>query len=226
MAKKPYLSVCIPTHDMEGKQYFLKRCLDSLWDQTFQDFEIIITDNSEDYEIEKICDWYRTGIRYIRNPKKGMAPNTNEGIKNAKGHLIKILYMDDYLAHKKALEEIVANFKGHWLVTACRHTTDGETFFNTHLASYNDSIHTGQNTIGSPSVLTVLNKNPLLFDEEMTWLLDCDLYKRYHDKYGDPVVLDDANVIIGVGEHQMTFTMGDDRKAKEYEYITKKYAEQ
>lgn len=221
--KKPFLTVAVPTHDMEGKGYFLKRLLNSLWNQSFQDFEIVVTDNSEDDEIERICDWYKTGIRYIKNPRKGMAQNTNEAIKQSKGNLIKILYLDDFMAHDNALEKIVSHFKGRWLVSACRHTTDGEHYFDTHHASYNDQIHTGNNTIGSPSVLTILNKDPLLFDEEMTWLLDCDYYKRMHELYGDPVILDDINVIIGVHEGQATFTMGEERKAREYEYIHHKY---
>lgn len=208
---------------MEGKGYFMKRLLNSLWNQSFQDFEIVVTDNSEDDEIERICEWYRTGIRYFKNPRKGMAQNTNEAIKQSKGNLIKILYMDDFMAHDNALERIVSHFKGRWLVSACRHTTDGEYFFDTHEASYNDQIHTGNNTIGSPSVLTILNKDPLLFDEEMTWLLDCDYYKRMHGLHGEPAILDDVNVIIGVHEGQATFTMGDERKVKEYEYMSKKY---
>lgn len=222
--KKPYLSVCIPTSDMEGKTYFLKRALDSLWNQNFQDFEIVVTDNSTDGEIEAVCGWYGGGIRYIRNPRKGMAQNTNEGIKEAHGRLIKLLYMDDFMANDYALGDIVTNFSGEWLVTGCSHTTDGENFFNIHEPSYNDQIHLGNNTIGSPSVLTILNKTPLLFDEEMTWLLDADYYKRMHDLYGDPVFLNSVNVIMGVGQHQMTNTMGYERKLWEENYIKEKYA--
>lgn len=224
MNKKPFVSVCVPTHDMEGKHYFFKRLMDSLWNQSFQDFEIVVTDNSEDDEIGRMCEFYKTGIRYFKNPKKGMAQNTNEAMRNAKGNLIKILYMDDFMAHDQALERIVEKFKGHWLVTGCMHTTDGERFYGTHFASYNDQIQTGNNTIGSPSVLTILNKDLIFFDEKMTWLLDCDLYKRYHDKYGDPVIVEDLNVVIGVHEGQATFTMGDDRKSQEHEYMNNKYA--
>ncbi|MBU0924027.1 glycosyltransferase family 2 protein, partial [bacterium] len=87
---------------MKDSDFFFKRCLDSLWNQSFQDFEIVVTDNSEDDTIKTICEWYRTGIKYFKNPRKGMAQNTNEAIQKSKGELIKILYMDDYMAHDDA----------------------------------------------------------------------------------------------------------------------------
>ena len=225
MAYPVKLSVVIPTHSMLDGKYFIRRCLDSLWNQSFQDFEIVITDNSEDDVIEEICNWYRTGIRSYKNPIKGMAPNTNAAIKKAKGELIKVLYMDDLMAHDKALERIVNGFKGEWLVTGCNHTITGQELFNVHTPRYSEDIHTGNNTIGSPSVLTVRNKKPLLFDEEMTWLLDCDLYKRMYSEYGPPTILKDINVTIGLHEGQATHTMGEERKRQEHEYINNKYHE-
>lgn len=221
---KPFLSIAVPTHQFDGNQYYLKRLFNSLWNQSFQDFEIVVTDNSDNDDIQEVCDWYRTGIRYIRNPRKGMAQNTNEAIKQSKGKLIKILYIDDFLAHNKAIQEIVENFKGEWMVSACRHTKDENKYFNTHFPTYSENIHTGNNTIGSPSVLTIKNQDPLLFDEKMTWLLDCDLYKRYYDLYGEPTILRDVNVIIGLHDDQLTNTLSDDTKAQEYEYINLKYA--
>lgn len=218
------LSLAIPISDMEDKESLLTRCLDSLWKQTFQDFEIVITDNSDDDVLESICKAYLTGIKYYRNPIKGMAQNTNEAIKRSKGSLIKVLYMDDYMAHERALELIIRAFKGYWLVTSCTHTITGEEHFNNHHPQYSQDIHTGHNTIGSPSVLTIKNENPLLFDENMTWLLDCDYYRRMYDIYGDPVILRDINVVMGLHPSQATHTMGDERKLQEYNYIMQKYA--
>lgn len=224
MTKVPKLSIAIPTSSMLDGSYYLRRLLDSLWIQTYQDFEIIITDNSEDSTIEGICREYKEGITYYRNPIKGMAQNTNEAIRRSTGDLIKIIYMDDYFSHNMALERIANHFKGHWLVTSCRHTIDGELFYNTHHPYYSDDIHTGNNTIGSPSVLTIKNRDPMFFDEELTWLLDCDYYKRMHEKYGEPTILRDINVNMGIHEGQATNTMGDQRKLLEFEYMRNKYA--
>jgi glycosyltransferase involved in cell wall biosynthesis len=220
----PKLSVAIPTHGMKNSDFLFRRCLDSLWNQSFQDFEIVVTDNSDDDSIQRICEWYRTGIRYIKNKRKGMAQNTNEAIKQSKGEYIKILYMDDYMAHDDALEKIVKHLSGAWLVTGCTHIRTGEHYTHSvHLPSYSEDIYKGQNTIGSPSVLTIKNDNPIFFDEEMTWMLDCDYYKRLYDLYGEPTILKDINVIIGLHGGQMTHIMGEERKLKEFNYMIKKY---
>lgn len=222
---RPTVSVAIPTSDMENGDLFFRRCLNSLWNQSFQDFEIVVTDNSTSNLIKEICDWYHTGISYHKNPKKGMAINTNEAMKRSTGDIIKILYMDDFLAHDYAIDDIVNGFTKEWLVTGCSHVYgNNDERFNTHVPKWSSDIHTGNNTIGSPSVLAVRNDKPLLFDEEMTWLLDVDLYKRYFDKFGEPAILDEVGVVIGLHPAQMTNTMGDARKLQEAEYIKEKYA--
>ena len=176
---------------MKNAQFFLDRCLESIRSQTFQDYEIVVTD------------------------KGGMAQNTNNAIKGCSGELIKILYMDDMFADNNALKRIVDAFKGHWLVTG----TDN----NPH-PYWTDDIHLGNNKLGSPSALTIKNENPLLFDENLGWLLDADYYRRMYDKYGEPTILDGVNIIIGIGEHQATNTMGGEIKLREHEYVKKKYA--
>ena len=215
------LTVAIPTHDMRDKEFFLRRCLDSLWTQTLQDFEIVVSDNSDDDILGDVCGFYG-GINYFQNPRKGMAQNTNEAIKASSGSLIKILYMDDFLAHPDSLQKIWDKFDGHWLVSGCEHSYDGDVRFRPHRPIWNDNIQI-ENTIGSPSVLTIKNEEPLLFDEEMQWLLDADYYRRCYDKWGLPTILKDINVCIGIGEHQLTNLMGDERKQQEVDYITKKY---
>jgi len=194
-----------------------------LWDQSLQNFEIVVTDNSDDDEIKRICEYYKTGINYFRNPRKGMAQNTNEAIKRARGELIKILYMDDFLCETEALEIIDRRFYGNWLASGCAHTSDGKYLLKPHIPHYSHDIYTGHNSIGSPSVITIKNDMPLLFDEEMTWLLDCDYYKRMYTKYGAPIIVKD--ILIGIGIHggQATNLMGDEIKSREHNYIKNKY---
>lgn len=193
----PKISIAVPIHNMQNKNFFLKRCLDSVERQTFKDYEIVVTEEGK------------------------MAENTNAAIKKSKGELIKILYMDDFLAYENSLQEIVDNFKGGWLVTGCDHF-DGNKFTNGHLPVWQENIHL-QNTIGSPSVLTILNNDPLFFDESMTWMLDADYYKRLYNRYGVPTTLNTINVTIGTGDHQMTNLLSAEVKQQEYEYMLKKH---
>src|SRR3989344_517686 len=224
--EKIKLSICIPTYEMRGEaKRVLTRSFDILKKQTFKDFEVVVSDNSEDDIIKNLCknsEYQLLNINYFKNPRKGIAQNTNEAIKNAKGEIIKILYMDDYLANENSLQRIVENFKGYWLVTGCEHD-DNKHRYNPHYPKYNKKIYYGKNPLGSPSVLAIKNGNPLLFDENMTWLLDCDYYKRMHDKYGEPNILNEVNVIIGISEHQVTNILSNFVKKKEYLYMLKKY---
>lgn len=159
-----------------------------------------------------------------------MAKNTNAGLKKARGQLIKILYLDDYLAHDNALQVIVDNFtpETQWLATGCLHqqTEIGlyEDPHSPHYPRYTENISTGNNQIGSPSVVTLRREGMLLFDENMSWLLDCDLYKRYYDTYGKPTLVNDLNVVIGVGEHQTTYKLSEEEKLSEHYYLNDKHA--
>jgi len=143
-----------------------------------------------------------------------MAENTNSGIKRAKGGIIKILAMDDYFAHENALQRIIDAFKGTWLVTACDN--------NPH-PYWTDDIETGNNKLGGLSALTFINNDPLLFDENMSWLLDCDYYKRLYKRYGLPVIIDDVNICVGIHPSQMTNTLTREDKLLEANYMDKKY---
>ena len=107
--------------------------------------------------------------------------------------------------------------RDEWMITGC----------NTNLhPQWTNDIETGNNKLGSPSVFTFRNHfgNNLLFDETMSWLLDCDLYKRMYEKYGEPKILDVKNIIIGQGDHQMTYILTNEEKLAEHNYIQQKYA--
>lgn len=202
----PKVSVVVPIHNMAGGDFFLWRLVNSLLQQTYTNYELIITKEGK------------------------MAHNTNVGINKATGDLIKILYLDDYFAHKDALKNIVENFKrgDHWLVTGCVHQKSEPEYFETphspHYPEYTEDIHTGNNKIGSPSVLTFRREvGYLLFDEKLSWLLDADLYRRLHEKWGPPKILNDLNIVIGVGAHQTTYNLSDRQKLSEHEYLQQKY---
>lgn len=196
---KPLLSICIPYYPgMDNATFFLNRCLSSISSQTFKDYEVIITQDGK------------------------MAENTNSAIKKSNGKIIKILFQDDYLSDSNSLQKIVDNFKGGWLVTGCFHNYENK-LINPHLPQWTEDIETGNNRIGSPSVITFENKKPLLFDEELGWLLDVDLYKRLHKRYGEPTYLYEYNVVIGIHAGQASNVLSDGEKLKEQSYLHEKY---
>lgn len=187
-------------HDMKNGENFLKRLHDSLERQTHKDWELIVTREGK------------------------MAENTNAAIKKARGEIIKILFMDDFFYSPDALKNIEENIGGGWCASGCVHTTDGDTFFNPHDASYDEAaLRQGINTIGSPSVIAFRNSNnPPLFDENMSWLLDVDFYLRLYDEFGPPKIIPSHDIAMGIGDHQMTNIMSDKDKEWEANYLQSK----
>lgn len=212
---------------------FLRHSFDVLTKQTFKDFNVIISDHSRTDIIKNLCDEYKDklDIHYYRNTKNigSSSANINNAIKKASGKLIKMLMQDDFLYTNKALEEIVQHFnieKDHWLVTACEHTTDGINFYMPFYPRYHDKIHIGRNTISSPSVLTIKNDAPLLFDENLLQRSDGDYYKRCYGRFGEPKILNTINVVNRAGPHQVSNTMiTETLQDTEYKYVLEKYQE-
>lgn len=105
----PKISVLIPMYN--GKHY-IEQCIDSVLNQTFQDFEIIVrddgsTDGSADFVAERYDDAISSGkLKLRRNEKNiGEFPTDNRLLHEAKGKYIMILHNDDlYLS--KALEHL------------------------------------------------------------------------------------------------------------------------
>ncbi len=221
---------------MRGKGVeFLNELFESLKKQTFRDFDVVISDHSKDTKIKELClTWQKLNnftLHYIPNAENrgSFSANTNNAMRHAKGILIKILFMDDFFYSKKSLEQIAKNFdieKDHWLVTGCVHTKDLVHFYDSMYPTYNHAIHHGTNTIGCPSVLTILNDGHLLLDNTLLWLNDCDYYKRYYTAFGPPRIVNELNVVNRIGAHQVSNTLANDiLKEKEYEYILQKYGE-
>lgn len=232
MANHHLLSVCLPTYDMHGVGHiFLRHSFEILAKQAFKDFDVVISDYSTTPLVKNLCDEYRNrlDIKYYINtdPDIGQSANINNAIKHATGKLIKILWQDDFLYDERSLAVIIENFDlstDHWLVTACEHSTDGVTFFRPFYPSYNDKVYQGNNTISSPSVLTIKNDYPFLFDKKLKWLVDCDFYKRLYDHFGPPKIVNTIAVVNRVGEHQITSTEATAKvRSDELKYVKRKF---
>lgn len=110
----PEVSVIIPVYN--GEKY-IKSSIDSVLNQTFKDFEIIIvndasTDNTEKVIFENFNDLINSGkIRYFKNEKnEGRNISGNIGAKNAFGKYLFFLDADD-LWKSFHIEEILKVFK-------------------------------------------------------------------------------------------------------------------
>jgi glycosyltransferase involved in cell wall biosynthesis len=96
MRTTPRVSVGLPVYN--GEKY-LAESLDALLGQSYEDLELIISDNASTDGTADICHRYQkqdARIRYFRQPRNiGCAPNHNFVIEQARGELFKTASHDD-----------------------------------------------------------------------------------------------------------------------------------
>ena len=93
----PKISIIIPSYNEEKN---ISRCLDSVMNQTFSDFEVLCVDdgsNDKTYDIIKKYSEKDSRIIPLKNPNKGVSSARNFGIENAKGDYIGFVDSDDFI---------------------------------------------------------------------------------------------------------------------------------
>ena len=99
MRSAPRLSIGLPVYNGEG---LLSEAIEALLGQSFQNFELIISDNASTDGTESICRHYSerdSRVRYIRQPHDiGMVPNHNFLARRAAGEYFKWASHDDLYA--------------------------------------------------------------------------------------------------------------------------------
>jgi glycosyltransferase involved in cell wall biosynthesis len=107
----PVVSICIPTFNRPD---YVEEAIRSCLAQTFQDFEIIVTDNStDDLTEQRILALDEPRIRYIWHGRNiGSSANVIGNLRMASGEFIKLL-MDDDVLEPECLERCVAAFRDH-----------------------------------------------------------------------------------------------------------------
>ena len=91
------ISVIVPIYRIEK---YLPECIDSLLDQSFLNFELILVDDGSPDNCPKICDDYSkkdTRIKVIHKENGGLLSARKAGLKAAKGNYIAYVDGDDWV---------------------------------------------------------------------------------------------------------------------------------
>jgi glycosyltransferase involved in cell wall biosynthesis len=184
------VSICIPTyHQVE----YLKKTLDSIQSQDFDNYEIIISDDSRDSLVENLILTYPSSfpLRYFKNEQQlGSPQNWNKAISHARGEYIKLLHHDDWFTRKNSLslfvkmldENLYANFGfSATLVYDTKNNTQRihratKTQIN-KLKKKPEILFLG-NIIGAPSATIYRHTIKDDYNSKLTWLVDLDFYIR------------------------------------------------
>ena len=228
------VSICLPTHGMNGKgAEYLEFNFNCIKQQTYSDMEIIISDQSEDNLIENLCEKWKgeLDIKYTRfDSKRKSTENINNTLINATGDILKPLFLDDFFYTTNCVEHMVESLNKNpekgWVVTGFGHLfVEQNSIGNFRVPRYHDMIHRGENTLSCPSTVALRNTGkPILFDENIIWLCDCEWYKRLENKFGTPLIIEHPSVIMRVHSDSVSASWDSkqNEKEKELQYVIKK----
>ncbi len=239
MSEIPTISICIPAYK---STYYLKRLLKSIAIQTYTNFEVVVTDDSPDDEVEKLCISYSDKylLQYFKNASVLNTPeNWNESIRKAKGKWIKLMHDDDWFSEKTCLQDFA---------TAIEEKPEADFFFCAYTNIYEDTgrnqpmflksfwkkalnkeinVLVSDNVIGPPSVTLHRNNGQIWYDRNMKYIVDIDFYIRYlQDR--QPYYIKRSLINVGINKAQVTkYTFGvADVHLKESLYLLQKIGEE
>lgn len=243
------VSICVPAYN---NYECVKRLMTSIARQDYTDFEIIITDDSTNQEIEAYINAIRENkagglfakigekIRYQHNEKPlGHIFNWNKALSLAKGEYIKIMFSDDWFARPDSLRKMAGMLEDNKKASIAfcgtgqvrikgekeeliRERAASPEFIREFSKDYR-YLFLGDE-IGAPSA-TIYRKGHFYFDERSTWASDMFLYFTILEK--NPVFMWTAEPLINIGEHEEQYTYlfqsRDERKYADYRYMYEKY---
>lgn len=100
------VSIIVPVYNVE---IYLRKCLDSIVNQTFRDLEILVIDDGSSDQSGKICDEYAKKdkrIRVFHTENRGLSAARNYGIDHAQGDYIGFIDSDDWF-EETAIQKFV-----------------------------------------------------------------------------------------------------------------------
>ena len=195
----PAISVCIPTYN--GAKY-IAQTIESILNQTFTDFEIIVSDDGSPDETLEIVGSFNDPriVRIDRLSKVGAEANWNNAVANASASLVKLVCQDDILYPECLEVEVQTMSKSeNQDVSFCFHLRDFVTPNSRKLSSrrvgysnlqkYSKTeiltkvVRSGGNPIGEPMAVTMrklsLNSAGKFRGD---YVIDLDMWSKLSDQ--------------------------------------------
>ncbi|MBS6172215.1 MAG: glycosyltransferase [Clostridiales bacterium] len=203
------LSIIIPVYNAEK---YLNKCIDSILNQSFKDFELLLIDDGSKDLSGKICDKYaevdeRVKVFHIQNG--GPAKARNLGIKYATGIYIEFVDADDELI-PEALENLYILTKNNpdIIIADSQIITADEKVKNIISIEKNDQINVEEylknlNTVRKATLLhyiwnkwykrELICENRIIFDENERlgedFLFNCEIIDKADCVWGTDILL-------------------------------------
>lgn len=202
-------SIVVPTYEYNGlAPKLLDELLNSIKYQTYNNYEIIISDHSKtDLVYNHLKNWTELPIVYYKN-KRGVGNssiNMNDGIKISKGEYIKIMHMDDWFCSSEALnlinDSLINDSDKRWGGLGFNHYYENSGITGRYIMPHIDPhIRT---LLGCPSVSFFINDDNF-YDENLIIINDSDMHIRLGKKYGEPILINEYCVTVRISENQVS----------------------
>lgn len=212
----PFISICIPAYK---RLEYLERLLSSISIQTFKDFEVIITDDSNDSTVENFISQYNSlfPVIYVKNAKAlGSPENWNASMRLAKGRWIKMMHDDDWFFDKYSLAKFANAGKEYpdtpfifsgYTETDIKNQTEKSFIINnfSHFLLKKSPLNLfKKNFIGHPSTTLIKNGYNIYYDNNLKWVVDFEYYIRYLQSNKKFIAIKESLIRIGINDFQIT----------------------
>ncbi len=142
----PLLSVIVPVYKVEK---YIKRCVDSILNQSYKDFELILVDDGSPDNCGKICDEYELidkRIIVVHKKNGGLSDARNAGIEIMKGQYVTFIDSDDFI-HKETFSTLMENIeKENADISICSFLRTSDNVFETSI-SKDYTIYSGKESV-------------------------------------------------------------------------------
>jgi glycosyltransferase involved in cell wall biosynthesis len=160
------VSICIPTYNRPN---LIGKLLDSILNQTYQDFEVIITDNSDNSLTQSLVQskYQDARIRYFKNTKNlGMGGNTRRALDLIQGDFFTFTPDDDLWIDLQKLEKQVGFLQANHEINIVYSNASSIDYIGNELADF-DSLYKSQR-----GVIDILNSTELLPGHQTDYFLN------------------------------------------------------
>ncbi len=205
-SQSPAVSVIIPTYN---RGWILKEAIDSVLDQDYTDFELIVVDDGSTDDTVEILDAYGFDVIVLKQNNQGVSAARNRGIEASRAQFIAFLDSDDIWLPQKLTRQVeffathsdalICQTEEIWIRNGMRVNPKKR-----HQKPFGE-IFEPSLTLCLVSPSAVMIRRTLfdavgLFDESLPACEDYDLWLRVSCRY--PVYLIDEPLIIKRGGHE------------------------
>ena len=189
-------SIIVPVYNVEN---YLKKCLDSIINQTYKSFEIIIvndgsTDNSQEI-IDKYSEEYPNDIKAFQKKNGGLSDARNFGVLKSNGDYILFVDSDDYIDELllEKLNDIIVKENFSDIIGFSLESVDGE---NNHIEKIEKPEF--YNLTGEEAIIKLINSKKYFESvcyyayKRKFWIENKFMFytNKYHEDFGlIPIVI-------------------------------------